>query len=91
MLFSELYKIMVKKVTFTGFRGVIEPIAPPPGSDPVQSLLQLAPAVIQRPFTSNSLFTSILTRTGWVGVPRLTLFPGAGNPSYATGVDCDET
>jgi len=28
MLFSELYKIMVKKVTFVGFRGVIAPIAP---------------------------------------------------------------
>ena len=28
MLFSELYKIMVKKVTFVGFRGAIAPIAP---------------------------------------------------------------
>jgi len=28
MLFSELYKIMVKKVTFAGFRGAIAPIAP---------------------------------------------------------------
>jgi len=26
---SELYKIMVKKVTFVGFRGVIAPIASP--------------------------------------------------------------
>jgi len=29
MLFSELFKIMVKKVTFIGFRGAIAPIAPP--------------------------------------------------------------
>jgi len=29
MLFSELYKIMVKKVTFVGFRGEIALIAPP--------------------------------------------------------------
>ena len=28
MLFSELYKIMVKQVTFVGFRGTIVPIAP---------------------------------------------------------------
>jgi len=26
--FSELYEIMVNKVTFVGFRGVIAPIAP---------------------------------------------------------------
>jgi len=29
MLFFELYKIMVNKVTFEGFRGAIAPIAPP--------------------------------------------------------------
>ena len=29
MLFSELYKIMVDKFTFLGFRGAIAPIAPP--------------------------------------------------------------
>jgi len=29
MLFSELYKILVKKVTFLGFRGAIAPIAHP--------------------------------------------------------------
>ena len=29
MLFSELYKMMEKKVTFVGFRGAIAPIAPP--------------------------------------------------------------
>jgi len=28
MLLSELYKIMVKKVTFVGFRAEIAPIAP---------------------------------------------------------------
>ena len=28
MLFSELYKIMVNKVTFVGFRGAIAPVAP---------------------------------------------------------------
>ena len=28
MLFSELYKIMVNKVTFVGFGGAIAPIAP---------------------------------------------------------------
>jgi len=33
MLFFELYKIMVKKVTFVGFRGAIAPTAPP-GSAP---------------------------------------------------------
>jgi len=36
MLFSELYKIMVKKVTFVGFRGEIALIAPPLDS-PLQS------------------------------------------------------
>jgi len=30
MLFSELYNIKVKKVTFVGFRGAIAQIAPPP-------------------------------------------------------------
>jgi len=30
MLFSELLKIVVKKIIFVGFRGVIAPIAPPP-------------------------------------------------------------
>jgi len=29
MLFSELYKIMVNKVTFVSFRGATAPIAPP--------------------------------------------------------------
>jgi len=29
MLFTELYKIMVNKLTFVGFRGLIAPIAPP--------------------------------------------------------------
>jgi len=33
MLFSELYNIMVNKVTFVGFGGAIVPIAPP-GSTP---------------------------------------------------------
>ena len=28
MLFSKLYKTMVKKVTFVGFKGAIAPIAP---------------------------------------------------------------
>ena len=28
MLFSKVYKIMVIKVTFIGFRGAIDPIAP---------------------------------------------------------------
>jgi len=28
MLFSELYKIVVKTITFLGFRGAIAPIAP---------------------------------------------------------------
>jgi len=31
MLFSELYKIFVKKVTFVGFRGGDRPNRPPPG------------------------------------------------------------
>jgi len=30
MMFSELFKIMVNKVTFAGFRGAIAPIASPP-------------------------------------------------------------
>jgi len=30
MLFSELYKILVKKVTFVGFRGAIAPHLDPP-------------------------------------------------------------
>jgi len=34
MLLSELYKIMVNKVTFVVFRGMIAPIAHPPGSAP---------------------------------------------------------
>jgi len=34
MLFFELYKITVSKVTFVDFRGAIAPI-PPPGSAPV--------------------------------------------------------
>jgi len=29
MLFAELYKIMLNKVTFLGFRGEIAPISPP--------------------------------------------------------------
>jgi len=29
MLFSELYKFMVNKATFVGFRGTIDPIDPP--------------------------------------------------------------
>ena len=29
MLFSQLYEIMVHKVTFVGFRGMVAPIAPP--------------------------------------------------------------
>ena len=39
----------------------------------------------RRPFTSNSVFASILPpgRAGW-GAPKLTLSPGAGNPRYAT-------
>jgi len=40
MLFSELYKIMVKKVTFVGFRGAIAPIASP-GSAPVYHRLKV--------------------------------------------------
>jgi len=33
MLFSELYRVMVKKVTFVGFRGADRPNRPP-GSTP---------------------------------------------------------
>jgi len=36
MLFSELYKIIVNKVTFLGFRGAIAP----PGSAPVMKYYQ---------------------------------------------------
>jgi len=35
MLFSELYNIKVKKVTFVGFRGAIAQIAPPPLDPPL--------------------------------------------------------
>ena len=35
MLFSELCKILVNKVTFVGFRGTIAPIAPPPLDPPL--------------------------------------------------------
>jgi len=38
----------------------------------------------RRPFTLNSPFLSKLPRTDWVGVPKLNLSPGAGNPRYAT-------
>jgi len=38
MFFSELYKIMVKKVAFIGFKG---PIAPPPGPAPASVFLVL--------------------------------------------------
>jgi len=38
----------------------------------------------RRPLTTISLFASTLSRTGWVGAPKLTLFPGAGNHRYAT-------
>jgi len=38
MLFSELYTIMVNKVTFAGFRGAIAPIATP-GSAPAVRLV----------------------------------------------------
>jgi len=35
--FSELYKIMVNKVTFVGFRGVIVPLGSAPGLQTVDS------------------------------------------------------
>ena len=38
MLFFELYKIMVNKVTFVGFRGAIA-LMPPPGSAPEKTTL----------------------------------------------------
>ena len=41
MLFFELYKIMVNKVMFVGFRGAIAPIAPPPGSAPAANQMHL--------------------------------------------------
>jgi len=37
-----------------------------------------------RPVTTNTLFASTLPRTGWVGAPKLTLSPGAGNPRCTT-------
>ena len=39
MLFSELYKIMVKKVAFVGFRGGRSRQSPSPGSAPDSSAL----------------------------------------------------
>ena len=41
----------------------------------------------RRPFTPNSFFGSMLPRPDWVGVPKLTLSQGAGNPRYATAFD----
>jgi len=38
MLFSEMFKIMVKKVTFEDFRGGRSPQSPPPGSAPGHKL-----------------------------------------------------
>jgi len=43
MLLAELQKIMVKKVTFVGFRGVITPIARPgsaPATNPDRPILK---------------------------------------------------
>ena len=40
MLFSELYKIMVNKVTFMGFRGGDRPNRPPSGPAPGSTLIQ---------------------------------------------------
>jgi len=36
----------------------------------------------RHPFAPNSLFAFMLPRTGWVGAPKPTLSPGAGNPRY---------
>jgi len=38
----------------------------------------------RRPFTPNSFFAYMLPLTDWVGAPKLTLSPGAGNPRCAT-------
>jgi len=43
------------------------------------------PSQLSTPFYSYSFFTSTLPWTGWVGAPKLSLPPGAGNPRYATG------
>jgi len=35
---------------------------------------------LSTPLNPNSLFASMLPRTGWAEAPKLTLCPGAGNP-----------
>jgi len=47
MLFSELHKIMVIKVTFLGFRGGDRPNRPPPGSAPAVNL-PFSPVALRR-------------------------------------------
>jgi len=39
---------------------------------------------LSTPLTPKSFFVSMQPRTVWVGAPKLSLSPGAGNPRYAT-------
>jgi len=56
----------------------------------VETTLYRARLSCRRPFTPNSFFASVLPRTDWVGAPKLTLSPRAGNLRYATAQEYSE-